>query len=369
MHIRGTRYANAKQLSGLTESAAEDVADGGIAVGCSAPEAAKTEEKLDQVQTRENLNETAFFYPALQTDDEGNVAIRFTLPESITTWRFVGLAHNREMCHGVIDAEAVAQKTVMVQPNMPRFLREGDKAVVAVRVFNNSDRKVNGNARMQILDPETNKVVWQQTQKYNLEANGSTSLMFDVQELKEGIYINKVVAAGRGYSDGEQHYLPVLGNSELVTRTLPITLTEKGEKHFDLTSIFAGKEGKQAAQAERAKVTIEYSNNPSWLMIQALPSLSKAKDDNAVSLMSAIYSNSIARHIMKQSPVIAQVVKLWKQEAASAESARAAKGGKADEAGTSLQSVLEKNQELRELVLNETPWVMDADRESEQKNY
>ena len=367
VHIRGTRYANAKQLSGLTESAAEDVADGGIAVGCSAPEAAKTEEKLDQVQTRENLSETAFFYPALQTDDEGNVAIRFTLPESITTWRFVGLAHNREMCHGVIDAEAVAQKTVMVQPNMPRFLREGDKAVVAVRVFNNSDRKVNGNARMQILDPETNKVVWQQTQKYNLEANGSTSLMFDVQGLKEGIYINKVVAAGRGYSDGEQHYLPVLGNSELVTRTLPITLPEKGEKHFDLTSLFAGKEGKQAAQAERAKVTIEYSNNPSWLMIQALPSLSKAKDDNAVSLMSAIYSNSIARHIMKQSPVIAQVVKLWKQEAASAESARAAKGGKADEAGTSLQSVLEKNQELRELVLNETPWVMDADRESEQK--
>ena len=123
--------------------------------------------KCSTVQTRENLNETAFFYPALQTDDEGNVAIRFTLPESITTWRFVGLAHNREMCHGVIDAEAVAQKTVMVQPNMPRFLREGDKAVVAVRVFNNSDRKVNGNARMQILDPETNKVVWQQTQKYN----------------------------------------------------------------------------------------------------------------------------------------------------------------------------------------------------------
>lgn len=117
-------------------------------------------------------------------------------------------------------------------------------------------------------------------------------------------------------------------------------------------------------------MTIEYSNNPSWLMIQALPSLSKAKDDNAVSLMSAIYSNSIARHIMKQSSVIAQVVKLWKQEAASAESVRAAKGGKggkADEAGTSLQSVLEKNQELRELVLNETPWVMDADRESEQK--
>ena len=322
---------------------------------------------LDNVQVRENLNETAFFYPALESDNNGNVAIRFTLPESVTTWKFMGLAHDKEMRNGLLVDEAVAQKTVMVQPNMPRFLREGDKSSIVVKLFNTSDKKVSGNARMQILDAETQKVVWQKTQNYSINAEGSATVSFDVQGLKEGVYINKVVAAGNGYSDGEQHYLPVLGNSELVTRTLPITLTEKGEKHFDLTSLFADKEGKQAAQAERAKVTIEYSNNPSWLMIQALPSLSKAKDDNAVSLMSAIYSNSIARHIMKQSPVIAQVVKLWKQEAASAESARAAKGGKADEAGTSLQSVLEKNQELRELVLNETPWVMDANRESEQK--
>ena len=322
---------------------------------------------LDNVQVRENLNETAFFYPALESDNNGNVAIRFTLPESVTTWKFMGLAHDKEMRNGLLVDEAVAQKTVMVQPNMPRFLREGDKSSIVVKLFNTSDKKVSGNARMQILDAETQKVVWQKTQNYSINAEGSATVSFDVQGLKEGVYINKVVAAGNGYSDGEQHYLPVLGNSELVTRTLPITLPEKGEKHFDLTSLFADKEGKQAAQAERAKVTIEYSNNPSWLMIQALPSLSKAKDDNAVSLMSAIYSNSIARHIMKQSPVIAQVVKLWKQEAASAESARAAKGGKADEAGTSLQSVLEKNQELRELVLNETPWVMDADRESEQK--
>ena len=322
---------------------------------------------LDNVQVRENLNETAFFYPALESDNNGNVAIRFTLPESVTTWKFMGLAHDKEMRNGLLVDEAVAQKTVMVQPNMPRFLREGDKATIVAKLSNTSDKKVSGNARMQILDAETQKVVWQKTQNYSINAEGSATVSFDVQGLKEGVYINKVVAAGNGYSDGEQHYLPVLGNSELVTRTLPITLTEKGEKHFDLTSLFADKEGKQAAQAERAKVTIEYSNNPSWLMIQALPSLSKAKDDNAVSLMSAIYSNSIARHIMKQSSVIAQVVKLWKQEAASAESVRAAKGGKADEAGTSLQSVLEKNQELRELVLNETPWVMDADRESEQK--
>ena len=333
-------------------------------VGGSGPDAGQF---LDKVQVRKNMNETAFFYPALESDNNGNVAIRFTLPESVTTWKFMGLAHDKEMRNGLLVDEAVAQKTVMVQPNMPRFLREGDKSSIVVKLFNTSDKKVSGNARMQILDAETQKVVWQKTQNYSINAEGSATVSFDVQGLKEGVYINKVVAAGNGYSDGEQHYLSVLGNSELVTRTLPITLTEKGEKHFDLTSLFADKEGKQAAQAERAKVTIEYSNNPSWLMIQALPSLSKAKDDNAVSLMSAIYSNSIARHIMKQSPVIAQVVKLWKQEAASAESARAAKGGKADEAGTSLQSVLEKNQELRELVLNETPWVMDADRESEQK--
>ena len=254
---------------------------------------------LDKVQIRENLNETAFFYPALESDNQGNVAINFTLPESVTTWKFMGLAHDKEMRNGCLVDEAVAQKTVMVQPNMPRFLREGDKATIVVKLFNTSDKKVSGNARMQILDAETQKVVWQKTQGYRIDAEGSATVSFDVQGLKEGVYINKVVAAGNGYSDGEQHYLPVLSNRELVVNTLPITLHQKGEQNFDLSKLFLNKEGKQAKGAEDAKVTVEYTNNPSWLMVKALPSISNPDEEDAISLMSAIYANTITTHIQK----------------------------------------------------------------------
>ena len=257
------------------------------------------EAALNHVQIREKLNETAFFYPALESDNQGNVAINFTLPESVTTWKFMGLAHDKEMRNGLLVDEAVAQKTVMVQPNMPRFLREGDKATIVVKLFNTSDKKVSGNARMQILDPETNKVVWQKTQNYSIDAEGSATISFVVQGLKEGVYINKVVAAGNGYSDGEQHYLPVLSNRELVVNTLPITLHQKGEQSFDLSKLFLNKEGKQAKGAEDAKVTIEYTNNPSWLMVKALPAISNPDDEDAISLMSAIYANTITTHIQK----------------------------------------------------------------------
>ncbi len=349
------------------QSAVENVE--GIAVGYGMarkqadPASDKVEKALDNVQLRENLNETAFFYPALVSDDNGCVALKFTLPESVTTWKFMGLAHDVEMRNGSLVDEAVAQKTVMVQPNMPRFLREGDNAILAVKVFNTSEKKTDGNIRMQIIDPETNRVVWQKVQKYSIEANGTAAVDFTLPEMKEGIYINKVVAAGKGYSDGEQHYLPVLGNRELVTNTLPFTLTEKGTKQFDLAHLFADKEGKQSKDAQDAKVTIEYTGNPSWLMIQALPMVSQPADDNAVSLMAAIYSNSIARHILQSSPSIRQVVELWKKDVSAAGSSHGTSG----KASTSLMSSLEKNQELKNLLLNETPWVMDADRESEQK--
>ena len=365
--------ASRANSDGIAMDVAED-----IAVAAPAPVSEKEEKVLDNVQVRENLNETAFFYPALETDAKGNVAIKFTLPESVTTWKFMGLAHDKEMCNALLSDEAVAQKTVMVQPNMPRFLREGDKATIVTKIFNTSDKKVGGNARMQIIDPETNKVIWQKNAKYSVEANGSATLSFDVDGLKEGIYINKVVASGNGYSDGEQHYLPVLSNRELVTNTLPITLTEKGVKDFDLSSLFAGKDGKSLMgkngeldkKVSDAKVTIEYANNPSWLMIQALPSLSNpTNDDNAISLMAAIYSNSIARHIMKSAPVIKQVVELWKKEQATNGTLSSHASGYTASAkpATSLMSSLEKNQELKNLVLEETPWVMDADKESEQK--
>ncbi len=296
MRIRGSKMVrvgaaapSANKVFDVVEEMPQFVGGSGSDVG----------QYLDKVQVRENLNETAFFYPALESDNNGNVAIRFTLPESVTTWKFMGLAHDKEMRNGLLVDEAVAQKTVMVQPNMPRFLREGDKATIVAKLSNTSDKKVSGNARMQIIDPETNKVVWQKTQNYSIDAEGSATVSFEVTGLKEGIFINKVVAAGNGYSDGEQHYLPVLSDRELVVNTLPITLHQQGEQSFDLSKLFLDKEGKQAKGTEEAKVTVEYTNNPSWLMIKALPAISNPDDEDAISLMSAIYANTITTYIQK----------------------------------------------------------------------
>ena len=296
MRIRGSKMARVGAFAPSVNKVFDVVEEMPQFAGGSGSDAGQF---LDKVQVRENMNETAFFYPALESDNNGNVAIRFTLPESVTTWKFMGLAHDKEMRNGCLVDEAVAQKTVMVQPNMPRFLREGDKATIVVKLFNTSDKKVNGNARMQILDAETQKVVWQKTQGYRIDAEGSATVAFDVQGLKEGVYINKVVAAGNGYSDGEQHYLPVLSDRELVVNTLPITLHQKGEQNFDLSKLFLNKEGKQAKGAEDAKVTVEYTNNPSWLMVKALPSISNPDEEDAISLMSAIYANTITTHIQK----------------------------------------------------------------------
>ena len=296
MRIRGSKMARVGAFAPSVNKVFDVVEEMPQFAGGSGSDAGQF---LDKVQIRENLNETAFFYPALESDNQGNVAINFTLPESVTTWKFMGLAHDKEMRNGCLVDEAVAQKTVMVQPNMPRFLREGDKSTIVVKLFNTSDKKVNGNARMQILDAETQKVVWQKTQGYRIDAEGSATVSFDVQGLKEGVYINKVVAAGNGYSDGEQHYLPVLSNRELVVNTLPITLHQKGEQNFDLSKLFLNKEGKQAKGAEDAKVTVEYTNNPSWLMVKALPAISNPTEEDALSLMAAIYANTLSRHIQK----------------------------------------------------------------------
>lgn len=296
MRIRGSKMARVGAFAPSVNKVFDVVEEMPQFAGGSGSDAGQF---LDKVQVRENMNETAFFYPALESDNNGNVAIRFTLPESVTTWKFMGLAHDKEMRNGLLVDEAVAQKTVMVQPNMPRFLREGDKSCIVVKLFNTSDKKVNGNARMQILDAETQKVVWQKTQGYRIDAEGSATISFDVQGLKEGVYINKVVAAGNGYSDGEQHYLPVLDNRELVVNTLPITLHQKGEQNFDLSKLFLNKEGKQAKGAADAKVTVEYTNNPSWLMVKALPAISNPTEEDALSLMAAIYANTLSRHIQK----------------------------------------------------------------------
>ena len=306
---------------------------------------AEAQEETEDVQVRENLNETAFFYPQLTTDETGHVALKFTLPESLTTWRFMGIAHTKDMFYGDIDDEAIAQKEVMIQPNVPRFLRDGDQASITARVFNTSEKALTGKAVMKLLDSETEAVVAELSQPVTLKAGGTAAVTFNyTPDATHSLLICKMTVSGKGFADGEQHYLPVLPSTERVTVTVPITQHHAGQTVVDLASLIP-------ATGKNGKLTFEYTNNPAWLMIQALPVMGNPSDDDAISQAASYYANSLGRYILSQNPQAKTAFDLWKQEAEK----------------TSLTSALEKNQELKDIVLNETPWVMDAERETEQK--
>lgn len=310
---------------------------------------ADDEQQSAAMQIRENLNETAFFYPALYADKNGDAVIEFTLPESVTTWNFRSFAHDKYMNFGTLDGEAVASKKVMVMPNVPRFVRHGDNATIATRVANNTDEQLSATVRMELVDPETDKVVFTFSKKVALDKNATESVSFGYQpDGTQAMLICRISAEGKNFSDGEQHYLPILPAMERVVNTLPFSINEKGEKTFDISSLFP------KGSAER-KLTVEYTANPTWLMIQALPYMAETNEKNAISLAAAYYANVLGRHIMQQAPVIKKVVDLWRQEQ------------QASSSDNSMMSQLEKNQELKQIILAETPWVMDADKEAEQK--
>lgn len=357
MYVRGnaaSRKGKNKIFAGVIDT--DRVADEGASVNTSRmlPSAGSTDkESSSQVlteQVRENLEETAFFYPGLVSDDKGNVSINFTLPESVTTWQLYGLAHDVQMNSGMISATSVAKKTVMVQPNVPRFVRSTDSGIILARVSNTSDKQVDGTARLSFINPETGKEVYHVDRKFVVKAGETVAANFDFDMSKiknDGLLICRIVASGRGYSDGEQHYMPVLPSRELVTNTLAFTQNKPGTLHIDLKKMFA-------VSDKSNKLTVEYTNSPAWLMVQALPSMINPDGDNAISLATAYYANSIGRHLMQSTPVIKQTMELWKNEASQ-------------NGGSTLQSALQKNESLKQIVLEETPWLLDADRESEQK--
>ena len=357
MYVRGnaaSRKGKNKIFAGVIDN--DRVADEGASVNTSQvlPSADSADkESSSQVlteQVRENLEETAFFYPGLISDDKGNVSINFTLPESVTTWQLYGLAHDVQMNSGMISATSVAKKTVMVQPNVPRFVRSTDSGIILARVSNTSDKQVDGTARLSFINPETGKEVYHADHKFVVKAGETVAANFDFDMSKiknDGLLICRIVASGRGYSDGEQHYMPVLPSRELVTNTIAFTQNEPGTLHLDLNKMFA-------VNDKSNKLTVEYTNSPAWLVVQALPSMINPDGDNAISLATAYYANSIGRHLMQSTPVIKQTMELWKNDASQ-------------NGGSTLQSALQKNESLKQIVLAETPWLLDADRESEQK--
>lgn len=299
-----------------------------------------------KLQLRENMQETAFFYPALTTGADGNVNISFTLPESVTTWRFMGIAHDKDMNNVMVENQTVAQKTLMVQPNMPRFVREGDKAVVATRVHNTSAGKIETDVRLTLIDAETMSEVTALTKTISIDANSTEAVNFSLPPMTaDRMMVCRITAGGNGFSDGEQHYLPVMPSKELVTNTLPITQTQPGTVNINLGDVMP-------KHGETPRLTIEYTNNPAWLMVQALPFVANEPGDDAISTMAAYYANALGLDIIGKAPQAKATFAQWRQE----------KGTE-----TSMMSALEKNQELKQMVLSETPWVADASKESEQK--
>ena len=356
-----SQTADVKEFTGLAMTSVDEALQGRIAgldivekagdlgSGLSKQLGDTGEEEVPEVMLRENLQETAFFYPQLATDANGLVTLKFTLPESLTTWRFLGLAHTTDLCYGNLEGEAVAKKDLMVQPNMPRFLREGDKATISARVINTSEGELSGTAYLTLTDPETEKTVYTQKAPFTVNAGETTSVQFTIDNsqltIHNSLLVAKVMATTERFSDGEQHYLPILPNRERVTVTYPFSQNEPGTKTIDLTQLVP-------TNVKDAKLTFEYTNNPAWLMIQALPTIGHPDDDCAICQGASLYANSIGKYIVDQVPQAKTVFEQWKRETGNE---------------TSLHSQLEKNQELKDLLLNETPWVADADRETEQR--
>ena len=347
-----------------------------LAENVAGVETAEDESEYMQMQLRDNLNETAFFYPALTTDEDGNVAIKFTLPESVTTWRLLGFAHTADMLNNVIEAEAVASKEVMVQPNMPRFVRVGDKVRISARISNSGEKVAKGAALMELVDPETDKVVVRQKKSITVEAGATTSVTFDfAPEEKFPLLICRITASGKTFSDGEQHYLPVLPDKERVTVSHSFTMNEPGTKVLNVSDFLGVQENtsrsvgvkecrsednsnasnsstRPLVHSSTKKVTLEYTDNPAWLVVQALPSLATPSKDNAIDLATSVYVNVLGRKLVTDNPRIKTAVDQWGMEQGEE---------------TSLQSSLAKNQELKDIVLSETPWVNEAESETEQK--
>ena len=309
-----TRSDNAKMYSKaavLDKGMASDAAEvGGEDTRTTDAEAGGEDARTTGAEVRQNFDETAFFFPGLLTDDKGNVQLQFTLPESVTTWQLRALAHDEAMNNGTISATSVAKKTVMVQPNVPRFVRQADKGVLSARIFNTSEKQVGGTVRLAFLNPETEKEVWHKDVKFVVEAGGTSvaDFAFDMSKIEnDGLLVCRVTASGRGFGDGEQRYLPVLPDKEVVTNTQAFTMNEPGKLNIDLTKLFA-------VADKSNRLTVEYTNSPEWLLIQALPSMTAVEGDNAISLVSSYFANSISGMLVNSSDAVRNMVELWKKD-------------------------------------------------------
>ena len=350
LKIRGRSAANAVMNQEavtdmvLQEEMVETSAQEKVEMG-SSEELAET----GDIQIRENFAETAFFYPQLRTNEKGEVSISFVLPESLTRWKFMGLAHTRNVDYGKIEATATASKEFMLQPNMPRFVRVGDKANIAASLMNLSDKGVKGTVRMELFNPETEKVFYSQKQKFDVKGGetGHVNFTFEVSD-KYAVMACRMVADGDTFSDGEQRYIPVLTDKQWVTETVPLNVNGEGVHTFSLENLF----NKHSKTASEQRLTVEFTAHPAWYAVQALPVVAHPQNEDALSWATAYYAHSLAAYIVKENPRIKQVFDSWKAQGGTKET---------------FMSNLQKNQELKNILLAETPWLTEATNEAEQK--
>ena len=350
LKIRGRSAANAVMNQEavtdmvLQEEMVETSAQEKVEMG-SSEELAET----GDIQIRENFAETAFFYPQLRTNEKGEVSISFVLPESLTRWKFMGLAHTRNVDYGKIEATATASKEFMLQPNMPRFVRVGDKANIAASLMNLSDKGVKGTVRMELFNPETEKVFYSQKQKFDVKGGetGHVNFTFEVGD-KYAVMACRMVADGDTFSDGEQRYIPVLTDKQWVTETVPLNVNGEGAHIFSLENLF----NKHSKTASEQRLTVEFTAHPAWYAVQALPVVANPQNEDALSWATAYYAHSLAACIVKENPRIKQVFDSWKAQGGTKET---------------FMSNLQKNQELKNILLAETPWLTEATNEAEQK--
>ena len=350
LKIRGRSAANAV----MNQEAVTDMVLQEEMVETSAQEKAEmgSSEELAEtgdIQIRENFAETAFFYPQLRTNEKGEVSISFVLPESLTRWKFMGLAHTQNVDYGKIEATATASKEFMLQPNMPRFVRVGDKANIAASLMNLSDKGVKGTVRMELFNPETEKVFYSQKQKFDMKGGetGHVNFAFEVSD-KYAVMACRMVADGDTFSDGEQRYIPVLTDKQWVTETVPLNVNGEGAHTFSLENLF----NKHSKTASEQRLTVEFTAHPAWYAVQALPVVANPQNEDALSWATAYYAHSLAACIVKENPRIKQVFDSWKAQGGTKET---------------FMSNLQKNQELKNILLAETPWLTEATNEAEQK--
>lgn len=305
-------------------------------------------------QIRRNFNETAFFFPQLRTNEKGETQIAFRVPDSNTKWRFRVLAHDKNLNLGQAEAIAVSQKELMVTPNMPRFLRQGDRASISTKISNLSDGAIDGTVRIEFFDILTDKTmahisVENPSKPFSLakDASSDAAWTFDVPSNIELIGV-RVIAQSASFSDGEQHALAVLPNRMLVTESMRMDVNGTQTKSFTMNRLTEN----ASPTAQNYRLTLEFTSNPAWYAVQALPVLSAPDNENAVSWFAAYYANTLGMHIGKNYPKVAAMIDAWKKQGGTSET---------------LLSNLDKNQELKNVLLEETPWVLEAKNEAEQK--